>query len=95
MINPPPGDFATDRRAQLERLRLEAEAARHQALLDQRDTSSTPEARVRMWEKLHQLRLPKDPAHAVLPHVAEQTGLKLAEVQEVQRQRARPAEPRG
>jgi hypothetical protein len=86
----PIGDPTADRRAQMERLRLEAEGARAKALLDQRDQNATPEARVRTWERLHQLRLPRDPSHAVLPHVAEQTGLELAEVQEVQRQRARP-----
>lgn len=83
-------DYAADRRAQLERLRLEAAEARSKALLDQRDVTTPPEARVRLWEKLHQVQLPRDPAHAVLPHVAEQTGLKLSEVQEVQRQRALP-----
>jgi hypothetical protein len=92
MINPS-GDYAADRRAQLERQRLEAEEARGKALLDQRDTTTTPEARVRVWERLHQLRLPVDPAHAVLPHVAEQTGLALADIQEVQRQRAAQRAP--
>ncbi len=81
-------DYAQDLRAQLERRRLEAEQVRHQALLDQRAFDSPPDTRVRVWERLHQLRLPKDPGHAVLARVAEQTGLALSDVQEVQRQRA-------
>lgn len=85
---PTSSDYASDLRAQLERRRLEAEQVRHQALLDQRAFDSPPDTRVRVWERLHQLRLPKDPGHAVLARVAEQTGLALADVQEVQRQRA-------
>jgi hypothetical protein len=40
---------------------------------------------------LHQVRLPKDPAHPVMARVAEVTGLELAQVLEVQRFRAQPA----
>jgi len=85
---PTSGDYASDLRAQIERRRLEAEQLRQQALLDQRAFDSPPDARVRVWERLHQLRLPKDPLHAVLNQVAAQTGLALSDVQEVQRQRA-------
>lgn len=88
MIPSPSSDYASDLRAQIERRRVEAEQVRHQALLDQRAFDSPPDVRVRVWERLHQLRLPKDPEHAVLARIAEQTGLALADVQEVQRQRA-------
>lgn len=84
----PTTDYAADLRVQAERRRLEAEQERSQALLDQRAIDSPPDTRVRVWERLHQLRLPKDPAHAVLLQVAQQTGLDLKQVQEVQRQRA-------
>lgn len=82
------GDYAADLRAQQERRRIEAEEVRQRALLDQRALDSAPDTRVRVWERLHQLTLPKDPQHAVLNQVAEQTGLTLSDVQEVQRQRA-------
>lgn len=88
MMLPTSGDYASDLRAQAERRRLEAEQLRQQALLDQRAFDSPPDARVRVWERLHQLRLPNDPLHAVLNQVAAQTGLALSDVQEVQRQRA-------
>lgn len=88
MMLPTSGDYASDLRAQIERRRIEAEQLRQQALLDQRAFDSPPDARVRVWERLHQLRLPKDPMHAVLNQVAAQTGLALSDVQEVQRQRA-------
>jgi hypothetical protein len=78
----------SDFRVQAERARLEAEQRRTQALFDQRSHENPPEVRVRIWERLHQLRMPKDPAHAILTQIAKQTHLELAEVQEVQRLRA-------
>jgi hypothetical protein len=83
-------DPVLDRRARLELAQLEAAERRTQALIDQRSPANSPEMRVRVWEKLHQVRLPRDPEHAVLVIVAQQTGMDLAEIQEVQRQRAQP-----
>ncbi len=84
-------DAFPDYRARAERAAREAAERREQALIDQRSPDNTHEVRVRIWEKLHQLRMPRDPGHAVLALIAKQTGLGLAEVQEVQRQRALPA----
>lgn len=84
----PKPESAFDPRAIAERRRLEAEQQRGQALLDQRAHDRTPVDHIRTWERLHQLQLPKDPAHAILAQVAQATGLRLSEVQEVQRQRA-------
>ena len=80
-----------DYRARAERAAREAAERREQALVDQRSPDNTNEARVRIWERLHQVRLPRDPAHTILALIARQTGMKLADVQEVQRQRAVPA----
>ncbi len=79
-----------DHRARLERSQFEAAERRDRALIDQRAPDSSPAARVRVWEALHQVRLPKSPGHAILRHVAEQTQLPLEDVLEVQRQRAQP-----
>ena len=76
-----------DHRARLERIQFEANERRERALIDQRSPDNTPEMRVRVWERLHQVRLPKDPAHAILPQVAD-----LSDILEVQRQRAQPLE---
>lgn len=81
-------DYVIDYRAQLERRRLEAEQRRSQDILAQRAIENSPEMRVRMWERVHQLRMPRDPAHAILAQIAQQTELPLAEVQAVQRERA-------
>jgi hypothetical protein len=80
-----------DHRARLEQVQFEAAARRERALIDQRSPENSPEVRVRIWERLHQVRLPKDPAHPVMARVAEVTGLELAQVLEVQRFRAQPA----
>lgn len=77
-----------DHRARTEQALFEAAQRRDRALVDQRSPENSPEARVRIWERLHQVRLPRDPEHAILPRVAEQTALSLLDVQEVQRSRA-------
>jgi hypothetical protein len=82
------GEPILDYRARAERGRLEAEQQRERALTDQRDPQNAPETRVRIWEKLHQVRLPKDPTHPILQVVATQTLLAISEVREVQSQRA-------
>lgn len=84
-------DLILDHRARIERARLEAEERRSQALLGLRAADNSPAVRVGIWERLHQVRLPKSPTHAILGVVAKQTGLLLADVVEVQRQRVKPA----
>jgi hypothetical protein len=83
-------DPTLDHRARLERAQLEAAERRTQAFHDQRSPSNSNEARVRVWERLHHLSLPKDPGHNILTVVARQTGLALSDVQEVQRLRKEP-----
>lgn len=80
-------ELILDHRARLERLQEEAAQRRERALIDQRSPENPAQVRVRIWEQLHQVRLPRDPGHAILPKVAAQTGLSLEDVLEVQRQR--------
>lgn len=79
----------SDYRLELEKRRLEAEKQRQQALHEQCSVQNSPDARVRTWEHLHQLRLPKDPAHLILAQIARDTALGMEQLLEVQRQRAR------
>jgi hypothetical protein len=83
-------EMMLDHRARAERARLDAEQQRQRSLTDQRDAANAPETRVRIWEKLHQVRLPKSPTHAILTKVARDTGLGLTAVLEVQSARALP-----
>ncbi len=77
----------TDYRERLERVRLEAEHQRNQDRIEQGSILLSSDARVRVWERLHRLRLPDDPVHPILAHIAVSTSLTLEEVQDVQRTR--------
>jgi hypothetical protein len=44
--------------------------------------------RIRIWERLHELRLPSTSAHALVKVVATQTHLTIGEVQAEQRRRS-------
>ena len=49
---------------------------------------SSPETRIRAWEKLYELRLPTDENHPVLDVIALSTHLTLEQVREEQHARA-------
>ena len=88
MTLPRTNDFAkppAERLAQEEHERAEK---RRQELAEQRSDHNPPDVRIRMWEKVHQLRLPIDSAHPILDVIAVSTRLTLAEVREEQRVRA-------
>jgi hypothetical protein len=61
---------------------------RRQELAEQRSDLNSPETRIRTWERIHQLRMPSDPAHPILDVIAVSTRLTLEEVREEQRTRA-------
>jgi hypothetical protein len=81
-----------DHRAQV--LLEEEERARNRQLqLEiQRSNIHPPDMRIRAWEKGHGLRLPAIGTHPILIVIANDTGLTLKDVQEVQlaRQAASP-----
>ena len=80
-----------ERLAQVE---LERAEKRRIDLAEQSRDINSPEARIRIWERIHALRMPSDPAHPVLEVIALSTRLTLEEVREEQRSRAaRAASP--
>lgn len=58
---------------------------------EQSSEFNTPAMRIRAWERLHRLTLPRGSVHAVLDVVAKATRLTLEQVREEQRRRAEPA----
>jgi hypothetical protein len=77
-------------RTQAERLALEEHERAQKRQLDlaeQQSDLNPPGVRIRMWEKVHALRLPGDPGHPVLRVIAMGTGLTLAQVREEQQAR--------
>ena len=65
----------------------EAERAQRERI-EQSCELNTPAIRIRAWERLHRLTLPRGPAHAVLDVVANATRLTLEQVREEQRRRS-------
>jgi hypothetical protein len=85
-----PGSLA-DRRAQLEHEQQQRMAERQQQIALQSSPLSSAEERIRLWEKLHALALPRSPTHKLLRIIAAQTDLHLEQVLAIQRHRAAPA----
>lgn len=85
------GSNPTDLRTQA--LRVAEERAQERARLIESQSSwlHTPEERIRLWEKLHVLSLPRASTHPLLSLIASQTALTLQQVLDEQRRRAYPA----
>ena len=92
-------DYVPARRPQLgespeayrERMvRLEAEAltARRKQIIEQRSPLNSASDRIRIWERRHQLPLPRTVDHPLLADIALDTGLVLEDVHVEQRARA-------
>jgi hypothetical protein len=73
---------------QLAREEYERSEKRRQELAEQRSDLNPPDVRIRTWERIHQLRMPSNPAHPILDVIAVSTRLTLEEVREEQRTRA-------
>jgi hypothetical protein len=82
------GDLVRTHGERLAHEESERAEKRRRELAEQRSDLNSPDVRIRTWEKLHQLRLPSDPAHPILDVIAVGTRLTLAEVQEEQRTRS-------
>ena len=93
MTLPHPGDLIRSPAERLAHEESERAEKRRQELAEQRSALNPPDVRIRAWEKVHQLRLPSDPAHPVLLVIAVSTGLTLADVREEQRMRAANRQP--
>lgn len=76
-----------------ERVALEAaEAAerRRRQIAEQSSDLNSPEIRIRTWEKVHGVRLPRSATHPVLAVAAADTHLTLEQIRAEQRRRSSP-----
>jgi hypothetical protein len=87
-----PGSLA-DRRAQAEHEQQQRQVDRQQQIALLTSPLRTAEERIRLWEKLHALTLPRSPTHKLLRIIADQTELSLEQVLEVQRRSFAPRIP--
>ena len=87
------GEPNADFRARIARRQAEVAEVRQRELIEQASGINPPDVRIRIWERLHEITLPRDAAHRLLGVIAAQTGLTMAQVQEEQRNRANPPAP--
>jgi hypothetical protein len=81
-------DLTMDFRARLMHQQAENAARRKVDLAAQSSRLNSAEERIRIWERLHEVTLPRDPAHRLIEIIAANTGLTEAEVRDEQRRRA-------
>ncbi len=72
----------------LEHEQNERAEKRRLELAEQRSDLNPPEARIRIWERIHGLRLPSDPNHPIVDVIAVSTRLTIEEVRREQQLRA-------
>jgi hypothetical protein len=77
----------TDHRARIALEESDRLERKQQELLEQTSERNAPAERIRIWERRHGLRLPRDPNHRILDIVARQTDLARDQVREEQRRR--------
>jgi len=77
-----------DFRARLVHQQAEAAERRRLDLAEQSSRLKTAEERIRIWERIHEVTLPKDPAHRLIDIIATNTGLTDADVRDEQQRRA-------
>src|ERR1700719_1025630 len=75
-------------RARIAQQQAEAARRRQEELEEQSSTLKTPDTRIRIWERLHEVGLPRDPSHRLVDIIAANTGLTVEEVRDEQRLRA-------
>ncbi|MDB6087169.1 MAG: hypothetical protein JWN43_5050 [Gammaproteobacteria bacterium] len=86
--SPPGDDPMMDFRARLVHQQAEAAERRRLDLAEQSSRLKTAEERIRIWERIHEVTLPRDAAHNLVEIIALNTGLTEAEVREEQQRRA-------
>jgi hypothetical protein len=81
-------DPMMDFRARLVQSQAEAAERRRNDLAEQSSRLKTAEERIRIWERIHEVTLPRDPGHRLVEIIAANTGLTDADVLDEQQRRA-------
>ena len=81
-------DPMMDFRARLVHQQAEAAERRRMDLAEQSSRLKSAEERIRIWERIHEVTLPRDPAHRLVEIIAANTGLTDADVRDEQQRRA-------
>ena len=87
-ISPVGEDPMMDFRARLVHQQAEAAERRRLDLAEQSSRLKTAEERIRIWERIHEVTLPRDSAHNLVEIIAANTGLTETDVRDEQQRRA-------
>ena len=88
IVSPPGDDPMMDFRARLVHQQAEAAERRRLDLAEQSSRLKTAEERIKIWERIHEVSLPRDATHNLVEIIAANTGLTDAEVRDEQQRRA-------
>jgi hypothetical protein len=77
-----------DFRARVVQQQAETAERRKVDLAEQSSNLKSAEERIRIWERIHEVTLPRDPAHRLVEIIAANTGLTDGEVRDEQQRRA-------
>jgi hypothetical protein len=86
------GESIADQRARIAHEHAEREERRQADLAEPSSLRNAPGERIRIWERMHGLALPRDPRHNLLSVIAIATDLEIEQVQEEQRLRQEAAQ---
>jgi hypothetical protein len=81
-------DPMMDYRARLVHQQAEAAERRRTDLAEQCSRLKSAEERIRIWERIHEVTLPRDSAHRLVAIIAANTGLTDNDVRDEQQRRA-------
>jgi chromatin segregation and condensation protein Rec8/ScpA/Scc1 (kleisin family) len=87
---PLPGELNADPRVRRAAIEFEARERRRNELAQQVAVHKTPEERIQIWERLHELSLPKKPNHPLIRIIARNTELTIEDIRDEQRRRRTP-----
>ena len=85
-----PGELNSDARVRRAAMEAEARERRRLELLEQVAIQHTPAQRIQIWERLHELSLPKKPLHPLVRIIARHTELTIEDILDEQRRRRTP-----
>ena len=85
-----PGETVAEHRTRLGLQQSDRIERRERECLEQRSPDLTPVQRLRLWERLHQLRIPSRLRGTLATVIAGDTGLSIEQVHEAQLARALP-----
>lgn len=87
---PLPGEFNSDPHVRRAAIEFEARERRRQQLAEQVAIQHTPGQRIQIWERLHELSLPKKANHPLVRIIATDTELTIEDIRDEQRRRQTP-----